>query len=304
MSKGFVKLLAFTLPLLLSGLLGISVVPEEADGVGQLIGTIQLFPDTMYTDVHPGTSGMLTFYGEIQITQQFDLQNQYALIDLNVHADPFNATEIQTLVIMPGMAVANFTFSIIVPFNIPYPSDNESVFEMTLDGTWTLEPGIMSGDVPEKNFVVMASQFYQYTVSSDTAYVQTSPGGEATLSLDITNDGNGNDEIEVEIKNRALLEKDGWTIQMFTSDYELPYGETITVEIPISTPVEWNPYENGITQIHFLIRSGQAPIGVVGEEVDYYMFVRQRGIGLPGFDVPVILISILLVCLLTIIKRR
>jgi len=304
MSKGFIKTLAMISPILITGILGLCTIPQEADGVGQLIGTIKLFPDTQFTEVHSGTSGMITFYGEIQITQQIDVQNQYALVDLNVHAEPFNATDIQTLVIMPGMTIANFTFSIILPYDIPYPSENESVFEMTIDGSWVWEPGIMEGEITEKKFVVMASQYYQYTVKSDTAYIQTSPGGDVEIQLDITNDGNGPDRIELSVKNRDMLEEMGWTIRLFTSDFNLPYGETITVKVPVSTPVKWSPYENGVTQIHFLIRSKQAPVSSFSEEVDYYVFIRQRGVGLPGFDVPVILISILSVCLLSLIKRR
>jgi hypothetical protein len=306
MHKGLVGISSFSLLLLAAGMISMIQIPEEADGVGELIGSIDLLPDTKYTDIHSGTSALVTFYGEISVEWPVDIQAQYAVIDLTIHSEPFKSTEVPPLIVMPGMTKANFTFSVILPYELPYPAENGTgVYQMTVDGTWRYEPnGVLTGSFDPKDFKVMANQFYQYTVWSDQPYIQTSPGGAMDLKIKVRNDGNGDDMIHLEINNKDELEKNGWTMQLFRSEFDLPYAQTITITIPVTTPVDWSAWKNEVTQIHFTVSSEQAQAGVMTEEVDYFIFIRQTGIAVPGFEIPVILISILFVSILTSLRRR
>ncbi|MGA1821837.1 MAG: choice-of-anchor T family protein [Thermoplasmatota archaeon] len=305
MIKGSIRYAAFILPFLIAALAFTVRIPEGADAAGPSIGTINLLPDTKTLDVHPGTSGIVSFYGEISVTNPIDIQAQYMTLDLYINADPWEATELPTLIVMPGMNKVNFTFSIIVPHGVPYAAGNNTVHEFIIGGSWAYEPDLLfSGDLEEKNFMILAKQYYQYSLSMKKPYIQTSPGGTFELELMIENNGNGDDQIVVDIHNREGLEADGWSFQMFRSDYDLKYGETIVVRIPVTTPIEWRFWKNDVTQIHFVVFSSQASAGVVSESVSYYAFIRQRGASIPGFGFPLMLLSGLAVILIGIKRRR
>lgn len=306
MHKGLIRISSFSTLLLVLVMISTIQMPDEADGVGELIGSINLLPDTKFTEIHSGTSALVTFYGEISVEWPIDIQAQYAVIELTVHSEPFKSTEVPLLIVMPGMTKANFTFSVILPYELPYPAENGTgVYEMTIDGAWRYEPnGILTGSFDPKDFKVMANQFYQYTVWSDQPYIQTGPGGELDIKLRVRNDGNGDDRIRLDIHNKEQLEGSGWTLQLFRSDFDIPYGDTITITIPVTTPVEWNAWKNEVTQIHLIVSSDQVQTGDITEEVDYFIFIRQRGVSVPGLEIPAILLSILFVSVLTSLRRR
>lgn len=305
MTKGLFRSAAFLLPFLVLALVFIVRAPGEVEAAGPSIGTINLLPDTKTLDVHPGTSGIVSFYGEISVTNPVDVQAQYMTLDLFVNADPWDVTEIPTLMILPGMEKVSFTFSIIVPHGVPYAVGNSTAHEFTIGGTWAYEPDlIFSGDLTEKNFIIMAKQYYQYSVQMKKAYIQTAPGGTFDLELIIENNGNGDDKIVVDIHNREGLESQGWSFQMFRSDYDLKYGESIVVKIPVTSPIEWKLWKNDVTQIHFVVYSSQTSAGGMGETVSYYAFIRQRGASIPGFGIPIILLSTLAAILVCFNRRR
>ena len=108
----------------------------------------------------------------------------------------------------------------------------------------------------------------------------------------------------MDVHNREALESNGWSFQMYRSKYDLKYGGSVVVKIPVTSPIEWKFWKNDVTQIHFVVHSSQASSGVVSESVSYYAFIRQRGASIPGFGIPLMLLSGLAVILIGFKRRR
>ena len=278
---------------------------EEADGLGELRVTIQMDAYEPNVDVDPQRGGIITYTGSIVTTQVNDPDFQFANVFLTANCSAgWEVTDIPVLKLTKGTTERLFAVSVFVP-QLYKASEIDTIHTLTIQGTWAYDPGILTGTVDSTNVFLHVNQVYQYSLKCDPGYVQTSPGGEFTIDLEITNEGNGNDEIEVSIDRRDVMEDNGWAFIFSQTQFDLPYGETIVVPITISCPTRWDGWRNVISVIRFQVTSSQAlQTSDVAENVYYSVYIRQRGVALPGFEVPLLLLSVLTVALCMIRRRR
>ena len=280
------------------------LMPEGADAAGEIAVSVNIDGEDPKVEVGPGTDGVMTYTGTVAITQSVDVQWQTAVVELVVNSGTFQATEIPPIIIFTQSREARFAFSIQIPPGTPC-SDilGDQVFSVT--GTWSYEPGAVTGDVSPYDFVLDIEPYYLYRIESPQQYVQTSPGGEFGLDLVVANEGNTNDRIQIDLLNREDLDKAGWSVQYDVSTFPLLYGEEKTIELYVTTPVKWKGYKNTVTPIRFAITSTIAVIDHDKPEVVYYtIFVRERGVSVPGFEVPLVLAAMVLALMVQLTRRR
>lgn len=294
-------MLIILVPLLAAVVLG--PMNQDAEGAG-ILGVVLVVDELKKTaNVDPGMGGVVTFTGTAQAVEMRNLNAQYAIIDIDVDAGEWRVTEIPTIVVSRGQTIVSFSFSVEVP-QITVTSGLVEAQIVTISGSWSYEPGLLSGDIEPMTGMIYVDQFYQCSIGCESPYIQTAPGGRIEIELLIANEGNGDDKINLEVHNRDHLDNEGWVVEQFQNFYQLKRGETIKVSIGVVAPKNWDPWVNEITFIKFHVTSTQAGLTQnVGEHVYYSVYIRQRGASVPGFEVPVVLFSILLVALLTIHKR-
>ena len=294
---------------LISASIFLMAAPEDAEGA---IGVaIHIDMDETQKTIHviPGMGGVVTFTGEIHADNLAEMNAQVVLITLqaSVPDEPdWHVTDIPLLVATQSQSIISFSFSIRVPLSSITSGMNE-IRKPIISGSWIFEPGFIEGEVPQTECTVFIGQYYQYTVTSDTPYIQTSPGGEIDVVLEITNQGNGDDIIVVDVKNKEFLAEEGWVVEQKERRFDLPFQGTIKVPIRIIAPAGWDPWVNDITFVKFHIYSVQAENSqtlVDGERVFYSIYIGQSGVSVPGFEPLLLILALFIVTMMYMHRRR
>lgn len=295
----------FTL-VIASGLGLIAGVPGETDAAGGALVTV--LPDAgnsaLYAEVDPVRGGIVTFTGKVIVEQPVDIDAQYVSIQLVAEVEGWQVTQIPLMTSARLPAEIPFSVSTVVP-QFTATSGLDATKTMSISGTWSYEPGLITGQVQPVEVFIYIKQFYQYSVRSPTPNIQTAPGGEFDLTLEIMNEGNGDDEFGIEIQNRERMEDNGWTFIFDQAKFNIPHGETLEVTFKVTTPKKWDAFRNNIVVLHFIVTSHQAVnANAISETAFYSVYVRQRGVAIPGFEAPLMLLAVLAVLSIAYVKRR
>jgi hypothetical protein len=130
------------------------------------------------------------------------------------------------------------------------------------------------------------------------SFVTIGPGGQAVMSLDLYNRGNGLDTIDIEVSNLKDLSKKNWMVT--ASAYEVSNVvqdeyQTIKLQVKAEKPTIISYKRSEITYIQLNVKSGNA--GIMGlTEIKTYMFaIVVDGWGIPGFDVTFMIMAFAMV---------
>jgi hypothetical protein len=278
---------------------------DQADGAGELRATIELDPYEPNVDVDPQRGGVITYTGRVVTTQPRDFDFQFGILSLTAECTAgWEVTEIPTLTVRLGLTTVPFSVSVFVP-QLTTATEQDTIHKIIISGSWVYEPGLNSGTIDPAEAFIHVNQVYQYSIISDPGYVQTAPGGQFDLELTIENKGNGADEIEVVIDRRDKMEDNGWAFIIDRTHFELPYKGNQKINVRVTTPNRWDGWRNVISVIRFQVSSTQASQNSDVSEVVYYsVYVRQRGVSVPGFEVPLMLAAVMLVAIMAMRRRR
>ncbi len=283
--------------------------PEETDGAIGVAIYINMDEIQKTIQVIPGMGGVVTFTGEIHADNLADLNAQVVLITLQatVPDEPdWHVTDIPLLIASQSQSIISFSFSIRVPLS-SITSGMDEVRRAIITGSWIFEPGFIQGEVPQTECTIFIGQYYQYTVTSNMPYIQTSPGGEIDVVLEITNQGNGDDIVIVNVHNKEFLAQEGWVVEQKEKRFHLPFQGMIKVPIRIIAPVGWDPWVNDITFVKFMIYSVQAENSqtlVDEERVFYSIYIGQNGVAVPGFEPSLLILAFVIVTMIYVYRRR
>ncbi|MFW3146201.1 MAG: choice-of-anchor T family protein [Thermoplasmatota archaeon] len=278
----------------------------EVDAAGGALVTV--LPDVGMTALHADVDlvrgGIVTFTGSVFADLPLDIDAQYVIVNLEADAGGWETTEIPEIIIARLPSSVPFSVSVIVPKNTS-TSGLEASNSLKITGSWSYEPGLLTGTIEPVESFIFVQQFYQYRVTCSDTFIQTSPGGEFDLVLEIYNEGNGDDEITFDLERKEHMENNGWAFIYDQTKWTIPKGGSVKIPISVSTPKKWEMWRNSLVVLHFIITSEQGSYNnEVIEVAQFSVFVRQRGVGIPGFELPVILLSLLLVLSLGLARRR
>ncbi|MEA3559334.1 MAG: choice-of-anchor T family protein [Candidatus Thermoplasmatota archaeon] len=306
MSRTGSRALVLSFLILGMGFLAVVHIPDSTDAAGGALVTINPDPgnSALYAEVDPVRGGIVTFTGTVSIEQPIDLDAQYVSVQLNAGIEGWQVTRIPLITAARLPVIVPFSVSAMVPMNTQ-TSGLDVTKLMTISGTWSYEPGLLNGQVEPVEVFIYIHQFYQYSVNCRTPYIHTAPGGEFDLELEITNEGNGDDEVTVDIQNRDRMEDNGWTFIFDASKWTLPQGETSIIKFHVTTPKKWDTFRNNIVVLHFAVNSEQASMSnALGEAAYYSVYVRQRGVAVPGFEAPLMALALLFSVSASFVRRR
>jgi hypothetical protein len=226
-------------------------------------------------------------------------------VTLEAEVEGWEVTRIPPLIVTKNMRQIGFSVSVVVPAEMQ-TSGLDATKSLRVFGEWSYEPdSVLTGSVEPVEIFIYIDQFYEYRVTSDYSFIQTSPGGEFDIDLEITNEGNGDDEVTIDIDRRDEMEERGWAFVFDVTKWDVPHQQTIKIPIHVATPRRWDGYRDKVAVIRFNVYSEQAIMNnAVSEQASYSIFIRQRGVSLPGFEPLLMLLAVFLVSILAFHKRR
>ncbi len=216
--------------LIVAVVLIMSAIPQNAGGVqGLPVVSIALTEPSKEAHIGPGENGTVTFGGIVSVTM-----NQLTRVVVSLSAeDTWNSA-----VVEPSSLL--FTANGDQPFSVsvraaPGESCN-TVGTVTVTGRWTMYPGGLSGPTSSAEGRINIAQYFKFSIDSDNELVETTPGAEAMLKLNINNEGNGRDIFSIELDNFNEISANGIRLDLTISQIEILEFSTESIEIMVETP--------------------------------------------------------------------
>jgi len=188
-----------------------SIIPGEVDGACcPSLYVVFNPPVTREANIAPGEDSVVQFDGTIWV--QIVGTQSVQLIQLNMQADTeagWPAVVIPSTVVMDPKTTSSIPFFVMVkvPSYTPFTISSK----LTISGNAITFPGarqnLFAGDAS-----VLIHQFYGHRISCKDNFEKCHPGDRVKFDIEMLNTGNGYDELELDVKNRARWEKKGWDI--------------------------------------------------------------------------------------------
>jgi hypothetical protein len=249
-------------------------LPKETDKVeafGTPAITIRIAQPKQVAYVAPGQDGIVTFTGTVEAQIPWAPSIQYLVVTLTADAGGWPVSNPPALTFSRTQNQQSFSLSVQVPIET--------------SKRWSYSPGITGGTIPPATAIIVVDQYYQFSVGCEKPYVQVQPGSSLGFRLRLINEGNANDRLRVEVQNLKELADMGWTLQLSLDKFAVPEKQEKVLTVSVTTPVKWNVWKNDVTTIQIRIISVQAEsLGEVSEVADYSLYVRQKGVSIPGFE--------------------
>ncbi|MGA1820717.1 MAG: choice-of-anchor T family protein, partial [Thermoplasmatota archaeon] len=210
MSLVRVRLLIMMLLVVLAGASGVLLLPDDAEAVGEAIVTVnpESGQSALHAKVDPSRGGIVTFKGFVTLTEALSPDVQFVIVNLQAQVEGWEVTAIPIMTMTSSFTQLQFSVSVRVPAGYQTSGLDETKI-MTITGRWNYEPNTRSGDVQPLDVFIYIDQFYEYRVKCDTPFIQTSPGGEFDIEVEVINEGNGDDEVTLEIDRETFRRLDG-----------------------------------------------------------------------------------------------
>jgi hypothetical protein len=174
---------------------------------------------------------------------------------------------------------------------VPQATPTSSIGKVIVSGLATYPGGSVSGT---SSATVTIVQYFRIQPQAQMSFVTVPPGGQAVMSLDLYNRGNGLDSIVIEISNIKELSKKNWMVSATAYEVSnIPQDEYGTIKISIKSdkPMVLAYKRAEITYINLVVKSGNAEIAQQVVTKSYMFAVVVDGWGIPGFDVTFLIIA-------------
>jgi uncharacterized membrane protein len=214
------------------------IIPVNVAAVGDPEVTLEWDSgqEVQYADVRPGESGLTTFTGTVSADLPLGSAIQDVRIELRASSEHGWDTCItpETVILNPGNEEKSFSVTVQVP-----PETSTSVDAIiTVWGTAWAFPGSDNSEteVPPIYGTIFVDQYCRFKIGSKQSFFDTEPGSEVQFDVFIRNEGNGQDQYQISIKNLDELEDDGFEVSIDREMIEVPEKGNGTVVVTVQTP--------------------------------------------------------------------
>lgn len=264
----------FTIFLMITLVLtGIQVMNPAEDAEAQFTPDVNVYinPATIYVDVSPQGTGI----GNALATATNEGIHTVTC-EMNVICEGYDTSPMQFMFTLgPGMS-RDVTVGIVAMLRDPYTAKT---------GTVVVEVKSVDGvQVPEywentAGFTVMTKYYGRLILEASSPLIKVWPGKEGKMKFDVYNRGNADDEVMLEINNKAELYDAGFSFSLSTSGSTIiPAGNKTRMTIHYTTPK--STYENKYYTVDVSAISSYDN----ALSMDYSVTIWVRGVYVPGFE--------------------
>ncbi len=176
---------------------------------------------------------------------------------------------------------------------VPQATPTSSIGKVVVNGLATYPGGGSITAMSSATATIV--QYFRIQPQAQMSFVTINPGGQAVMSLDLYNRGNGLDSIQIDITNLKELSKKNWMVSATAYEVSnIPQDEYGTIKISVKSAKPQYGIDHKmaeITYIQLLVKSGNAEIAQQVVTKNYMFAVVVDGWGIPGFDVTFLIIA-------------
>ena len=268
---------------LVSGLFGFMLNPipvvEEAEAAPNPIPllSLALFPPQVQAKISSSQLGAVTFGGNATVEKIQGIERVAVTLTAVVSTGWPVVISPQTIpFINPG--TKKFHVTVIVP-----PSTSSLLTgAVRIDGS-AKAPGL-APVVAAASGVVTVSQYFKLRIEAESPLRQVKPGELTYNTVNVYNDGNGQDTFELEIENIEDLVKDQFTVLLGSTDITVPQDEYQPVRMTVQTPQQWTLYKKEMNTFILKVTSSEARFKNQLYVKTYPLYIYMKGFYIPGFD--------------------
>jgi len=275
-----------------------AAIAEPADAVGLAV-TVSLIGGPFEADVQPGASGLVVIPGEVTVSSIGP--GVLTVVQLQANALLGSATVSPNTLVFSGGGKQSITVTVKENFG----TSSTTPDMVTISGTAQEAVGAPTAVAPA-TAIINIRQYYRITVSTDTPYVETTPGKPVYFNLVLENNGNGEDTFFMTVEDEALkaLSDEGWVVQIGNPKPVVMEKDKRIIQITAQTPQRTTIWKNEIVRIPIEVSSENARQAAGLNIVEQYpVYIRLRGFHIPGFDPTFAIISLALVGAFLMKKR-
>ena len=294
MRKALIRMLLMNF-IVLGALLFIMVkIPGEAEAA-QAWATIEFEESEQKANVGLGETGIVKFTGKATAGLIGPGENvQMIQLDLTVVCAWSYSITPSTLFFEPGVNEEKF-FEVVVKVPNFWPFTQPGRVEVS-GQTRTIPGAPVVRPISGINGIISIEPFYQLTVSCESPYIEISPGDPLVFSLKVKNDGNSLDEIKIDVDNMGDMAKEGWVVTLGQTSLTLEEKKEQVVKLSIGSPEDWTLYRNRVTRVEVTVTSLTSLTSSSEPETQKYnLFIRDKGIYIPGFEPMFALLALVIV---------
>ncbi len=216
------------LGILIIGSLGIIVsIDEDVEAVGTPVISIRLAQQKMTAYVGPDQDGIVTFTGTVTAQAPWSPAVQQLIVELEADAGGWACTDPPALPFTKGQTERDFAITV----QVPQGSTHTLQRNLIIGGTWYYSPGTMSGSVDEVTALIYVAQYYDCDLDTSTPIMEAEKGGYAEFVVDVINNGNGNDEMIIEVLDQYDLANDHIDIQIPDDIVSVPENQSVELSL-------------------------------------------------------------------------
>ncbi len=271
-------------------------VPEESEASPITVVTLSLEGEPPKADVSPGSSGIIKVQGTVTCVKYGPDQVKVSLI---AQSDTGGASVIPAFHVFAGSTASEESKQFTITTRVPMGYTFMATPQIVISGSFS--QGGLIYEVPPVMQIIEVLPYYKLQV--DTPPPQEIGAGEFVyFAIRITNVGNAEDTYRFDFLNLKDLQDKQWTVATIT-DKTFNEDEIRTIEVSAQAPQTWTIWRNEVTPFNLRITSIQSEETTFLVRYDVPLYVRQKGIYIPGFS-PVFAILGIGIVALIMGKRR
>lgn len=271
-------------------------VPEEAEASPITVVTLTTQPEPPKVDVSPGSAGIVTISGTIYCLKYGPDQVK---VYLQAQSETGGASVIPPSSVFGGTGGSEETKAFAVTTRVPMGYTFMATPQVTISGYFV--QGGLQYEIPPVTQLIEIQPYYKLEV--DTPPPQEIGAGEFVyFPIKITNVGNAEDTYRFDFMNLEKLQENQWTVATIT-DKTFLEDEMKTITVSAQAPQTWSIWRNEVTPFNLRITSVQSEETAFLVRYDVPLYVRQKGIYIPGFSPIFAIIGIGLVAVIMGKKR-
>ncbi|UCE38792.1 MAG: hypothetical protein JSW00_06065, partial [Thermoplasmata archaeon] len=211
----------------------LTIVPTSIKADPITTVTIQIGPTSRDVDVAPGSTGIVSFPGNVTC----ETYNTAApcMVELSANSTIGSV----------GLSPAGMIFQgaednvqqFVVDVTVPLLTSCSEEHSCTIEGTWT--HGARSGQAEPDTFQIIILPFYRPEIFCELPEKEVTKGDSVNFNLNINNSGNTDDVYQVDIANKDELEHSGITFEAIDKIAILEQGAD-NVELKVHTSSDTN----------------------------------------------------------------
>jgi len=204
----------------------------EVKGIGSPPFSIHLNESKQNAYVAPGQDGIVLFHGFIHYNQY---QNKTVLFNLEAYCNGWNTTT-------PGPFSIVLNRSDVIPFEVmvkvPIGTSHGTLGKLSVHCRFEYIGSNMTGQIVPASGVIFIKSYYDCSASPHPLNLSIHRDEDSEIELNLTNTGNCDLRIRVEIADREELERKGLYCSLLGDKIPLGEGNSTPVRIGIHTSMD------------------------------------------------------------------